>query len=449
MIKNITDYFVEDIVQLSQKDIPEKVKNQAKMSVIDYVACTYLGESMLRDQNQKYLNQLSGDIGNSIIVGAHKKTTTYAAAMINGINSHVAELDDGHRYGMMHLAAPIITPLLAVAQSHKIEGIQFIKGIVIGYEVAIRLASSIQPGHKLKGYHATGTCGTIGAAVGIAVALNYTSDQIKAVISAAVTDAAGILEVIDDGSQLKPYNIGRAAVAAINASYIGASGLVGPDDILGGKRGFFKVMAQDVNLSYVKDGFEDKYAIELIYRKPYAACRHCHAAIEAAMNVSIENNISIDDIADIKVETYGLAVNGHDHIEVRGTSSAKMSTPYSVAVALVYGKADFQQFEEACIEDSRTNEIMKKVMVLESEELSALVPNKRGAIVTIKTSSQEFTNRVDYPKGEPENPINKEELEQKFYSLLKASGKDEMYAKEILSKIWNIEEDIETLISSI
>ena len=346
---------------------------------------------------------------------------------------------------MMHPGAPVITALLAVAGSQKLTGERFLKGIVVGYEAAIRLASAIQPGHKLKGYHATGTCGTIGAAVAIAVALGYSAEQMKAVVSAAATDATGVLEVIDDGSRLKPYNIGRAAVAAINAAFIGGAGLNGPDDILGGKRGFFKVMAQDVKQEYVVEGFGDKYAIEMIYRKPYAACRHCHAAIEAAMNAAKGQNISLDEIESVQIETYGLAVGGHEHTEVRGTSSAKMSTPYSVAAGLVCGKADFQQFEDMYLNNGDILSIAKKVMVVESPELSALVPAKRAAIATIRTKSQVFTNRVDYPKGEPENPITRSELENKYLSLAQAAGKTEGYANQVLEAIWNLEERFDEL----
>lgn len=378
MPENITDSFINEMINMAQREIPQGVVEQVKLSVIDYMACTYLGESTLRIKNQEYLKNVSSDVGNSVIVGAGRKTSVHVAAMVNGINAHVAELDDGHRYAMMHLAAPIISALLAIKGNHPITGEQFIKGICVGYEAAIRLASAVQPGHKLKGYHATGTCGTIGASVGIAVALGYSFQQMKNAVSAAATDAAGILEVIDDASELKPYNIGRAAVAAINAVYVGGSGFSGPDDILGGKRGFFKVMAQDVNLSYLKDGFGDKYAIELIYRKPYAACRHCHAAIEAVMDIAKKNRLKPEQIKNIQINTYGLAVGGHDHTDVRGASSAKMSTPYSTAVALVYGKADYQQFEDNYLKDSKVRAVMNKVSVSESAELSALVPEKEG-----------------------------------------------------------------------
>lgn len=440
MCENITEIFLDEIIKLSEKDLPEHVRVQTKMSIIDYMACIYLGEYELHNETLEYMDMFGQDTGNAPVVGTGRNASTHMAALLNGMNAHVSELDDGHRYGMLHLAAPVISTLLAVANEQKLSGEAFLKGIVMGYEAAIRLASAIQPGHKLKGYHATGTCGTIGAAVGLAIALNYNRDQLKATISAAATDAAGLLAAIDDESRLKPYNIGRAAVAAINAAYVGKIGMNGPEDILGGNRGFFKATAKDVKEQYIRDGFEGSYAIELIYRKPYAACRHCHAAIEAAINVEYLNQISVKSIETIKIETYNLAVHGHDHKDVKGPSSAKMSIPYSVAVGVVYGKADYEQFTSDYIEDSDIIDIMNKIEVLESEELSALVPEKRGAIATIVADGKSFSHRVDYPKGEPENPIEIKELEQKYYSLVKASGRDEVMAAAMLESIWNIED---------
>lgn len=441
MYENITEIFLDDIIRLLKIELPERIRVQAKMSIIDYMGCIYLGEYELHEETQRYIELNSDDKGSSPVIGTNKKVSTHMAALLNGMNSHVSELDDGHRYGMLHLSAPIISTLLAVANEKNISGDDFLKGIVIGNEVAIRLASSIQPGHKLKGYHATGTCGTIGSAVGLGVALHYNRDQLKATISAAATDAAGLLAAIDDESRLKPYNIGRAAVAAINAAYIGAIGINGPDDILGGKRGFLKTMADDVKIQYLKTGFENKYAIEMIYRKPYAACRHCHAAIEAAIDVENLNHIDIDSIDSVKIETYNLAVDGHDHKDIRNASSAKMSIPYSVAAGLVCGKADYEQFTRPYIENKKIINMMEKINVVESEELSALVPEKRGAIVTVLSGDNTFTYRIDYPKGEPENPIEKDELEQKFYSLVRASGRDEIRAKHLLENIWNIEDE--------
>ncbi|MCR5149089.1 MAG: MmgE/PrpD family protein [Eubacterium sp.] len=440
--ENLTDLFLEGLEKKASSALPEEVIYEAKLSLIDYISCAYLGSSMLREKNESMLGFAGNDSGNSVLIGSGRKVSTHMAAFMNGINAHVAELDDGHRYGMMHGGAPVISVLLAVSGAHKISSDKFILGMVMGYEAAIRLAAAVQPGHKLKGCHATGTCGTVGAAMAVAFALDFTHEQKKAALSAALTDAAGLLEMIDNVSTLKPYNIGRAAVAGLDAAFAGISGFSGPYDAMGGKRGFLQLYAgENINYSHLLSGFEDKYEIQMIYRKPYAACRHCHAAIEAAMVDAIDNNLKPEEIKEIDIKTYGLAVGGHDHKEISGTSSAKMSTPFSVAAAICCGKAGFQQFEEPFLSDDRIRKLMDKVEVSEDPELSKLVPDKRGAIATLKTDKGEFTVRVDYPKGEPENPVTEKEMNEKFHSLLGAAGISEDKIEKMLSTVWNVDKD--------
>lgn len=358
----------------------------------------------------------------------------YNAALLNGMASHVLELDDGHRKGAVHVGAPVLSALLTVAAKEEMSGDDFLRGIICGYEATVRLACAIQPGNKLRGYHATGTCGTVGAAMGIAAALHYTKAQMNTTIAAAVAGAAGVLEMQEDESDLKPFNIGRAAMDAVLAAYIGRTGMKGPNDAIGGKRGFLKVMTDDAHIEYLTD-FSRKYlCIEQIYQKVYAACRHAHPAIEAALN--LRSQVDVDDIKSVEVGVYKLAVAGHDHTEIQGISSAKMSIPFGVAVALVTGDAGLEAYTEETVRDPRVLNLTKNVKVIEDSELTAQSPGKRASIVTIYTKKGEFAKKVDYPKGEPENPLTKEELEDKFRGLAMYGGFTSAECDEIISEIW-------------
>ena len=176
--------------------------------------------------------------------------------------------------------------------------------------------------------------------------------------------------------------------------------------------------------------------IESIYRKPYAACRHCHPAIEAALHIRERNGFDIHDIDGIDVKTYKLAVEGHDHVQIEGENSAKMSIPYSLAVSLCTGKAGMDEFMDECLNNSLVLETTKKVKVTADDELTALCPQKRVAIVTVKTANGDYSERVDYPKGEPENPLTREELEEKFRGLAMYGGLSQEECDEVLNEIW-------------
>ena len=151
-----------------------------------------------------------------------------------------------------------------------------------------------------------------------------------------------------------------------------------------------------------------------------------------------ESELSVNDIETIEVRTYDLAINGHIHTEITGVSSAKQSIPYGVAVACIYGDCGISAFTNQILEDKQVLELTKKVRVFEDKELTNLVPEKRAAIVTVKCKNGlQFQERVDYPKGEPENPITKEEWNKKIYALTENANLDDDIAKEIFDFAWH------------
>ncbi len=444
----MTDIFLHNIFSIQPNTIIDKTYHQASKCFTDYLACTLAGVKYLEARERTYLKSISSENDSASIIGLNCKSSAVTAALFNGMASHVLELDDGHRGGAIHVGGTIFSALLAVAEKEGISYQDFLYGAIIGYEASIRLACAVQPGNKLRGYHATGTCGTAGATLGIAAALHFTKAQTKTAFSAAITSAAGILEMQENDSELKPYNVGRAAMDAVVAAYIGKSGFKGPNDPLGGKRGFLKVMSDSPNIEILKEFNSKSLCIEQIYQKTYAACRHAHPAIEATMTLGKTYRILPSSVHDILVKVYHLAVMGHNHTEIPSISSAKMSIPFCVALSLFRGDASMSDFNEENVRNTEILKLTQKVKVIEDETLSALVPTKRSSIVQITLNDGSvFSHRVDFPKGEPENPLSDEELEQKFYSLAMNSGLTREHCSQILGLLHQPTIDLKQLLA--
>ena len=442
---NCTDGFAGSMIQIYRKELYEERIHAIKRCLLDYYAVTFAGAKQISSKMEPFLKRKSE--GRCTIFCDMEKADIHTAAIVNGFSSHVLELDDGHRYGMLHPGATIISAMVAVAQQENLPFCSFAKGINAGYEAAVRLASAIQPSHKLKGFHATGTCGTIGVAVAIGLALGYDEMQLKSVISLACTSAAGLLVAIDDESQIKPYNIANSVSAGINAAYMGSCSFNGPYDALGGKRGFIRVFSDNIDAAKLTEKSIIP-AIRQIYVKPYAACRHCHSPIECALQISSTDGFKAEDVAGIEVLTYRLAIDGHNEKTVRDISSAKMSIPYCVAVSLCLGSCGMEAFSEELTGNPTVTRLASMVEVKELDELTAAFPNKRGSIVTVKMNDgTSYTKRVDYPLGEPENYISDEGLNEKYDSLMEHSGVDKERSEQIKRWIWNLEQDYDSLIS--
>lgn len=432
---NISQEFLDRIYELSQKKMQDKDLEQAKKCFSDYIAVAMGG---MKSQKEKMFAYIQQEKGKYSIIGCSEKVPLNNAILINAYNAHVLELDDGHRYAMMHLAAPIFSSLISVGENMNASMHEIFNSAIIGYEAAVRLAGAIQPQHKKQGFHATGTCGTVGCTLAIAVLLKYSREEMMNAMCAAATSAAGLLETIMGQSQQKPYNVANAAVSGMNAAMFGRY-FSGPSDVLGGDRGFLRNFSNEVNEEYLLRDNDDML-INGIYMKPYAACRHCHAPIEAAIKLNNDNHIKLGEIKDIIIETYGLAVYGHDHRNIENSNAAKMSIPYSVAVALIYKSAGMDMFTENMIQDSLVNGLMNKIQVREKKELSAQVPHKRSAIITVVYGDGTSESvKVDYPKGEPENPLEYDEILKKYMGLMKYSGKSEEMAIRVWNLIWKEE----------
>lgn len=435
---NITDLFIDKVIQASRIQLSPEILTQIKRCVLDYICVTYAGRKYIGSKLDEFKKH--GKSGNCSIIGTDRKTDIYTASILNGVASHVLELDDGNRIGAPHLEAVILSTMIAIAQEEDLSFDAFARGILAGYESTIRLSAAIQPSHKQKGFHATGTCGTVGAAMAACCALDLNRDRLKSALSASASGAAGLLEVLDDNSELKPFNAANAILSGITAAYFGRSSFAGPEDALGGHRGFLKAFSEtpDTNRLVNENGLP---AIFQRYVKPYASCRHSHPAVECVMNICRKENIRPEDIDQIEVQTYKPAIYGHDRTDIESISAAKMSTPYSVAAMIVLKTCGIEAFSEEniCREDIRA--LTQRISVVEDKELTALCPEKRGAVVTIQLNNgQAFSEQIDNPLGEPEHPMNDSMLNEKYDSLMAYSGTDKTTGAKLKQIIWRLED---------
>lgn len=421
MQTNQSEEFLKAIDRVWNKPIPSQVMERARLSLLDYLAVTCAGAAFQKEKLAKYDAFSQPEKGEFRAIGTGRDLALKEAVFLNGLNGHALDFDDGTNSGIIHLGAPIFSLLIPLGQRHGIRVPDLLKAAIVGYETSYTMAVSIQPGHKALGYHATGTCGILGAAMAGTYMLDFSEEERFQTFGAACVAASGMLKVLDEGSELKPFNVAKTSLLALTALALGKSGFKGPADPLGG-RGFFQMMTGKEDVTLKPMLLNGSYAIMKSYTKPYASCRYTHPAVEAAIH--LRSRVRLDDVEGIHVKTYDLAVPGHDHTDIRGSYSAKMSIPFATAAALIHGKAGLQEFSEAAVKDEKLLGLTKRVTVSADDELSAAFPDMQAAVVTIRTKSGEFADRVDFPKGEPENPLTDGEFRERYENLMAYAGAD-------------------------
>ncbi|WP_373261713.1 MmgE/PrpD family protein [Hungatella hathewayi] len=408
--------FLNAIDEFQKKKIPEAVLTRAKQSLLDYLAVCTAGADFQKEKIKRYMAFIMPENGAFRAIGMERRLALKEAVFLNGLNSHALDFDDGTNSGIIHLGSPIFSLLLPLAELYDLSVEAVLKAAVIGYETAYTMAVSIQPGHKAMGYHATGTCGILGASIAASYMLGFTDEERFQAFAAACVSASGMLKVLDDESELKPYNVAKTALLALTSIHLAKAGFKGHHDPLGG-RGFIKMMIGSDKVELKPVLLNGTYAIMKTYTKPYASCRYTHPSVEAAIH--LKSQIQAEEVERIDIKTYSLAVAGHDHTDIPGPYSAKMSIPYATAAGLIYGKAGLQEFSEESIRGKSILALTKKIHVESDDGLSAAFPGIQASIVRItKTDGTVLTERVDYPKGEPENPLNDAEFKDRYDGLM-------------------------------
>lgn len=402
----ITEKFVDFILSTDYEKLPKNVIDQVKLCFLDFLGVTIRGS---KTKSAIAINNIIKKDSESWIIG-HKKSSTLDSAFANGIAAHCLDLDDGHRFAQLHPGACVIPAALSTCEAYNKNGKELISSIVAGYEIGISLGILVNPEHRNRGFHSTGTCGTFGAAAAACKALYLNKYETINALGLAGTQASGLLESDHAGSMGKHLHAGKAAQSGVLSALLAREGFTGASTIIDGKEGFLSTMVNDdIKDKKLKIG---NFHILDVYFKRYPVCRHLHSTIDAASCILNENDLKAENIQKIFVKTYKIAAN-HDDYDPKTKEAIRQSLPVSLAIAV--------QNKNLCLENLKTNkeiaEISSKVVIECDENLDDLYPYKRSSEVIIHTKNQLYKKRVDLAKGEPENQFTKNELMNKFNDL--------------------------------
>lgn len=442
-----TDRLLDGLEQLAAADLTPELAMTARLRFLDWLGCVLAGAASEKSRIAHLLTH--GGDGPAPVVGTGHHSAPLTAALVNGMHSHVVELDDGHRYGITHAGGPLIAALLAVGHDPRMTSDSVLRGIIVGYEAALRVAIACQPEAKLNGWHGSGVFGVIGAAVGTGVALGFDRVKLNAALAAAGTSASGMVKAFAEGSELKPYNAGQPALTGLAAALTADAGFPGPQGILDGPHGLVQ-MLRGSPADPAAFEVTAPYCVETVYLKPYASCRYCHAPVEAVLNLKAAHGVTAADVTRVDVQTYRLAVHKHDHTEIDGPYSARLGIPYCVGAALATGEAGMAAFAPEALADTETLRIMRATHVVEDPALTALVPARRAARLTMTlTDGTTLTDQVDLPRGEPEVPLTAYDLCAKFTDLAGFAGVDRSRADALAQAILDPAQDLRAVVAEV
>ncbi len=434
-LKNISNF----IFNYDYKHGSSETIKAIKVAFLDYFGVTYRGfnedPSRIAFLSINELYNGSSTLTASIIGEGDNRQDMINAAFVNGVSAHSLDLDDGHRKAHIHLGAIVFSTALAIGEAYNVSGKDFLEASIVGYEIGILLGELVNPQHRNKGFHSTGTVGTFVAGAVAAKLLKLNENQITNALGLCGTQAAGLLESDHSGSMGKSLHVGKAVYNGILSVFLAKNGFTGSETVLDGEEGFLKTMAysglgEDYTLEEVFSKVSE-VEVKEIYFKKYPVCRHLHSSIEAILKLRNIINKEYDHIESIFVKTYEIAAS-HDNYNPKTLEDLKQSLPYALAIALVCGNLTLDNLKSLISHgllndesDSETVNLIKKiankVVISIDPQFEELYPDQRPSNVIIRLDENFrngiFQNIVSIPKGDIENPFKLSEIVSKFKEL--------------------------------
>jgi 2-methylcitrate dehydratase PrpD len=416
-----------------------RVLHHAKRAVIDWHAALYPGS--VAAPATLLERSLAEEIGRGEArLALGRRAGVRAAALINGAAAHTAEVDDIYRDGIYHPGAPTIAAALALAQARGASGEQFLRAVIVGYEVSTRIAQAMGRAHY-RYWHNTGTIGCFGAASAAAELIGLDRGRFAHALATVATFAAGLQQAFRSDSMSKPMHAGRAAEAGVTAALAASEGVTGSLDVMEGEAGFGRAMGEGPDWERALSTLGEDFNICRMTFKNHACCGHAFAAIDGALALRAKMGVSADEIARVRIGGYRATLEVSGIVEPATAAEARFSTPYLVATALIHGSVRLAAFEPPRLEDSGTRALMRRVELALDPELDAAFPARRAARVAIETRDGRRGEHLQATrKGDPDLPLSDAELEDKYLELVSPVLGDEK-ARTLLARLWKLERE--------
>ncbi|WP_354683051.1 MmgE/PrpD family protein [Cupriavidus necator] len=397
--------------------LPEAVVAQARMSLLNYLACAVAGADEAVVVRSRDALKPFGAAGAASLVGRHDTTDPITAAFLNCLSSTVLAFDETHARSIVHPVGPVAASTLALAEVRHLSGKALVAALAAGVEVASRtsLAISAEPAQGVVGWSQSGVCGGIGAAAAVGKLLGLDACGISDAIALGANASAGLRAM--NGTMAVTVAVSNAAANGYRAALLASAGVSGPHDVLEHPYGFLALFAHEGHVAHLTEGLGFTYAISELNFKPYPCGIVAHAAIDAGKEIRSQPGFKPDDIERVMVGLHPSCLSLGDRPVVSSDSEASVSIQFWAATALLRETLGPECLNQAWIADAARQQLQQRVRLEGIDNLSRCAARMTVAL----RSGVELHADIANCLGSERNPMKLEEIEAKFVAA--ASGR--------------------------
>ena len=440
-----TRRIAEFISATAFQHLPSDVVQYIKRCILDHFGIAVYGaKSASASKVVNTVKQLGGH-RESTIIGEPDLFPCLDASMANGTMAYSQMMDDiYHGRFHAHPGNAVIPAALALGESKRISGADFINSVIVGYEVLCRATDAVGFSHNDMGFYLGATSPHFGAAAASAKILGLDTERCCHTLGLAGLMVSGIWEDGVIQSLAQPFHAGKAASAGIMASFLASNGLDAGDTIFEGQRedhSYLSTFSREPDLQALVDGLGTTYRLKHTGFKFHSAAGGIQPAINAMVTLAQKHGLVAQNVEKITVKGNRLESN-HYNPRPDTKTAAVQSSNYCLARALIDGRVLPAHTDPDRLKDPEVMELASKLTIeLDPEHDKALVtpPYRTSATVVVQTrDGKVHEETVQIAKGLPDNPASDQDLEDKFFDLV-TTVVPRSKAEALATTIWNLD----------
>src|ERR1700758_3628503 len=427
---------------LQYRDLSVEAIYQAKRFLLDSIGCALDGFQQ-RDVKiaLEVLDEIAA-IGRATVIGTGRRIDPVSASLANALMIRCMDYNDIYWKQDPSHPSDIFPAAMACCERAKSDGKELIVGFVLGHEFEMRLCEAAFPGIRGRGWHHP-TLTAFASPLVAGRALHLPWEQIQHAIGIAASRHC-TLGAVTAGklSMMKNTVDPMATQSGVFAALLAEKGYSGPEHVVDGKEGLTHVFGPEWKLNLLTDGLGESWRITQCGMKFFPTEALTHAPISAVLDLVKSNDLHPDQVAKIQIRSLARAadiLSDPSKYDPHTKETADHSLPYVIAAALVDRQVTPVQFTMPKIMDAKIREQLHKIEVVADSEIEKVFPALQRVIVQIQTKNgPSYTKQLDFPKGDPRNPLTDLEIEEKFAALADGVLSSDAQ-KRVKDAVWNLE----------
>jgi len=395
---------------LQYDDLPGHVRERCKDLLLDTLACAVAGHRGEETQQVAALASALAQSHESSVIGGDRLSLA-GATLLNGYLVTAVTMCDVHRPTLTHVTPEVIPPALAIAERDGLSGRDLLVAIAAGCEVTTRVGIGLDyPVFRAKGWHGPGVLGPFGAAAAVGRLRGFDTETMARAFGLAGSQAAGTFAAW--GTPTVKFHQCRGALSGLMAALLAEQDFLATREFLTAKDGgLYNVYANGGRPEAVVADLGQRWELEQIALRQWPSATSIQSVNTAMFDLIERHKVDTARVKKVRVSLTQPAFDLHGNLaRYKGKFDALISGHYTAAVILHDQKLTLDQYEPARYEDPTMRRAAVEQVELRPD------PSLTGAqaVVEIETDGGTLTARCDHPRGSPENPLSRAQIESKF-----------------------------------